>query len=198
MGLFDVLVEQRENRKVIKISLASGPEKPYYIRKFGMSEKGCFIRIGSASEPMDNRMIDNLFSRRTRNTVGSILSPRTDLTFEQLKIYYQEIGMALNDKFLNNLELLTTDRKLNYAAYLLADENGMSIKVAKYAHATRVELIESNEYGYCSMIKATKRVLDKLEIENRTFTKITPREREQRRMIDPTAMREAVIKEIVA
>ncbi len=37
---------------------------------------------------------------------------------------------------------------------------------------------ENNEYGYCSLIKAAKRVLDKLEIENRTLAKITSRERE--------------------
>ena len=30
------------------------------------------------------------------------------------------------------MELLTEDGALNYAAYLLADENGLSIKVAKY------------------------------------------------------------------
>ena len=37
--------------------------------------------------------------------------------------------------------------------------------------------IENNEYGYCSLIKATKRVLEKLEIENKTAATITPVER---------------------
>lgn len=152
---------------------------------------------GSASEPMNSRMIEDLFSKRTRNTIGFMRSPRLDLTFEQLKIYYQEAGLTLNEKFLNNLELLTPDGHLNYAAYLLADENGTSIKVAKYADTTRVELIESDELGYCSMIKAAKRVIDKLDLENRTFAKITPRERLEKRMLDPTALREAVINAIV-
>jgi len=197
LGLFDVLLEKIEGKEIIKITLAGGPEKPYYLKKFGMSEKGCFIRIGSASEPMNNRMIEELFAKRTRNTIGLMRTPRSDLSFEQLKIYYQEAGFALNEKFLNNLELLTPDDQLNYAAYLLADENGVSIKVAKYADTTRVYLTESNEYGYCSMIKAVKRVLDKMEVENRTFTKITSRERLQKRMIDSTALREAVINAIV-
>jgi hypothetical protein len=52
---------------------------------------------------------------------------------------------------------------------LLADENGTSIKVAKYSGTDRVDLIENNEYGYCSLIKATKRVIDKLELENKNF-----------------------------
>ena len=33
----------------------------YYLKKQGMSERGCFIRIGSASEPMPVRMIEDLF-----------------------------------------------------------------------------------------------------------------------------------------
>ena len=49
MGLFDVVLEQIDNKTVIKIIIASGSEKPYYLAKRGMSSKGCFIRIGSAS-----------------------------------------------------------------------------------------------------------------------------------------------------
>lgn len=49
----------------------------------------------------------------------------------QLKIYYQEKGLTLNEQFATNLELLTEDGDYNYVAYLLADNNGASIKVAK-------------------------------------------------------------------
>ena len=41
----------------------------------------------------------------------------------------------------------------------------MSIKVAKYAGTDKVDLIENEEYGYCSLIKATKNVLDKLKMK---------------------------------
>src|SRR5690606_30247556 len=64
--------------------------------------------------------------------IGKIRSNRQDLTFEQLRIYYEEKRKPLNNQFKKNLELLTEDGALNYAAYLLADENGVSIKVAKY------------------------------------------------------------------
>ena len=65
MGLFDVVAEQKESKDIIKIIVAAGSEKPYFLRKFGMTEKGCFIRIGSAAEPMQQKMIDELFARRT-------------------------------------------------------------------------------------------------------------------------------------
>ena len=44
---------------------------------------------------------------------------------------------------------------------------------------------------------ATQRVLDKLDVENRTFTKITSKRRLQKRMIEANALREAVINAIV-
>jgi predicted HTH transcriptional regulator len=197
LGLFDVHFEELDGHRILRVKVAAGYEKPYYLKKYGMSEKGCFQRIGSATEPMNTRQIEDFFFKRSRNTIGLIRSPQQKLSFQQLKIFYQEAGFELNENFAQTLELLTPDGQYNYAAYLFADANGTSIKVAKYSGIDRVDLIENNEYGYCCLIKATQRVLDKLEVENRTFTKITSKRRLQKRMIEANALREAVINAIV-
>ena len=197
LGLFDIIGEEINNKEVIKIIVASGPEKPYYLKKQGMSEKGCFIRVGTAAEPMTSRMIENLFARRTRNSIGRIRSNQQKLKFEQLKIYYQESGKLLNSKFVANLGLQTEDGAFNYVAFLMSDINSMSIKVAKYRGKNRVHLIENNEYGYCSIIKATKQVLDKIELENKTKSRITSRERVDTRLWNAIALREAIINSLV-
>ena len=82
MGLFDVVAEKQDGKDVIRIIVASGSEKPYFKKKFGMTEKGCYIRMGTAAEPMPQFMIDKLFSSRTRNSIGKINSHRQDLGFE--------------------------------------------------------------------------------------------------------------------
>jgi len=164
MGLFDVVTEEKDGLDVIKVIIASGSEKPYFLRKFGMTEKGSFMRIGSASEPMPQKIIDDFFAKRIRNSISKIKSNRQDLSFEQLKIYYEAIDRNLNDKFAQNLELLNEDGYLNYVAYLLADHNGTSIKVAKYKGINRVNLVENNEYGYCSLVKDTKQVMDNIRL----------------------------------
>lgn len=162
-----------------------------------MTEKGCFIRTGTAAEPMPQAMIEKLFATRTRNSLGKIRSNRQDLTFEQIRIYYEEKGFTLTKHLAKNLELLTEDSKLNYVAYLLADENGTSIKVAKYSGTDRVDLIENNEYGYCSLVKATKSVIDKLELENKTISRITSKERIDKRLWNAVVLREAIINAII-
>ena len=197
MGLFDILLEKRDDKNIVKIIVAGGYEKPYYIKKYGLSEKGAFIRIGSASEPMSSRQIEELFTKRTRYSIGKIRSPKRDLRFQQLQIYYQSMGKPLNEQFPRNLELLNDDGDYNYVAYLMNDINNISVRVARYAGTNQVDLVQNEEYGHESLIKATQQVLDKLNLENRTFTKITYKQRLERRLWNPVALREAVINAFV-
>ena len=197
MGLFDILLEKRDDKNIVKIIVAGGYEKPYYIKKYGLSEKGAFIRIGSASEPMPSRQIEELFTKRTRYSIGKIKSPKKDLRFQQLQIYYQSMSKTLNEQFARNLELLNEDGDYNYVAYLMNDINNISVRVARYAGTDQVDLIQNEEYGHESLIKATQQVLDKLNLENRTFTKITYKQRIERRLWNPVALREAVINAFV-
>ena len=197
LGLFDIVIEKADEKNIIKLIISSGTEKPYYLKEKGMTSEGCFIRNGSRNEQMTNAMIEKAFARRTRNSLSLITSPRQDLTFEQLKIYYQEHGKTLNEQFASSLNFLTEDKKYNLNAFLFADQNDITIKVAKFAGTDKTELIENEEYGYCSIIKSCKNVLEKLNVENRTLAKITYPFRQEQRLIDSVSLREAVINAFV-
>ena len=133
MGLFDVTTERIDDAPVIKVFVATGSEKPYYKTKYGLSERGCFLRVGTASEPMTTKLIEDLYAKRVRQSLKNIPSPHKDLTFRQLHIYYDSLHLQLNKSFAKTLDLLTSDGEYNYVAYLLADTNSMSVKLAKYA-----------------------------------------------------------------
>jgi predicted HTH transcriptional regulator len=197
MGLFEILHEKKDSKDIIRLIIAGGLEKPYYLKKYGLTEKGCFLRVGSATEPMNKDLIESFYGKRVRNTIGRMDSPRTDLSFEQLRIYYDTKGLELNEHFMKNLELLTPENKPNYAAYLFADENGASFQIAKYAGSDRVDLIENRDYGRCSVIKAVKGMLDRVDVENTIFTKITSTNRKERELFNSVAMREALINAVV-
>ena len=74
------------------------------------------------------------------------------------------------------MDLLTSDGKYNYNAFLLADENNVSIKVVKYLGTDKMDLIKNQEYGYCCLITATQKVLDRLDAENTVYAKIEYKE----------------------
>ena len=81
LGLFDVVQSQIDGKDVIRVIVSCGQQRPYYIRQFGMSEKGCFIRVGSSSQPMSEQMIEELIAKRQQVTLQTMPSPRHNLTF---------------------------------------------------------------------------------------------------------------------
>jgi predicted HTH transcriptional regulator len=172
LGLFDVVQEQMDGKDIIRVIVSCGQQRPYYIRKLGMSEQGCFIRVGSSSQPMSEQMIEELISKRQQVTLQSTTSPRQALTFKQLCIYYEEKNLEQTEQFIESLDLRQSSGEFNYAAYLLADENGVSIKIAVYAGTDKVDLLETREYGNRCLITATQRIIDRMDSENRTFAKI--------------------------
>ena len=197
LGLFDIEVLETDNKKYLNIIVARGLEKPYHLKGMRMTPDSCFIRIGSSNERMDEHLINKLFRERTKNSLKNIVSPNQNLTFRDLKIYYTEKGFDVGENFEKQLDFYTADGKYNYVAYLLADENRVSIKVAKYAGTDVDELIENYEFGYCSLVKATHRVLEKFITENKIFAKITYPERKEQPMYDYKAVREVIINAIV-
>ncbi len=64
--------------------------------------------------------------------------------WNQLKIFYEEKGFEINNNFLKQLELYTDNDQFNYNAYLLADNNTISIRFGKYEGIDAVNLIENH------------------------------------------------------
>jgi len=100
LGLFDVVLDKIDNNDIIRVIVSAGRQRPYYIRKFGMTEQGCFIRVGSSSQPMSEQMIEDLLAKRQQITLQTMPSPRQNLTFKQLRIYYEEKASNLQNNLL--------------------------------------------------------------------------------------------------
>ena len=75
----------------------------------------------------------------------------------------------------------------------MADENGNSVKFAKYEGIDRATLIENDDYGQCSLVKSFYQLETRLKGENKTFAKITFGRRLERKLVDTEALREAVL-----
>lgn len=197
LGLFDIKVKSYDSKKYIHLTVAGGNARPYYIKKFGMTPKGCFKRIGSAAEPIDEKQIEKLYASRVRNSLLNMKSPKNDLKFSQLKIYYEEMGFAINDNFLELLDLVDKDGNYNYLAYLLADNNRIPICVGTFKGTDKMDLIEYEDYGNCSLVKACKMVIEKFKLINNTYANITYAEREETNKFDEKMVREAIINAFV-
>ncbi len=197
LGLFDVVLNELNDKKYIQIIVAKGAERPYYLRGMGMTPDSCFIRVGSAVESMNGETIFNLFSKRARNSLKNIKSPKQDLEFKTLKIYYQENGFEINDNFLKKLDFYDDNDDFNYIAYLLSDNNNISVQFAKYAGDDVYNLIENEDFGFCSLIKITDNILNKIMIENKIYTKIETPVRKEIKMYDYNAVKELITNALI-
>ena len=81
MGLFDIAEEQKDGRSIIKVTVASGIEKPYFKTKFGMTPRGAYLRVGTSS-PIDLKLhlpvvCPNLLQGRSFSMVSLFLATRS-------------------------------------------------------------------------------------------------------------------------
>lgn len=197
LGFFEIIPEDRDTKKIIHVIVAQGNEKPYYLKKYGMCPMGAFIRLGSSLAPLTEKQIFDLYSKRTRTSLINIISPIKNLTFTQLKIYYNEIGYEFNSNTYNQLNFKMENNEFNYLAYLLSDQNSLVINVGKFKGTDVADMIELKSYSNQSLIKTTCEIVDYIESQNKTFTKIESPKRIEEKLFDSVAMREALINAIV-
>ena len=197
MSFISISTEKLDNKNVIKITVREGTEKPYCIKSKGLSQAGAFMRVGNSAQPMTQTMIHAFQTKSFPKSLINIEAPEQELTFAELFIHYRRYNKALNDStFAKTLNFLTKDGKYNYLAYLMADNNQLSVRFARFNDAgERFELLEKAiEYGNCCLITAIQRILDRYEIENITRSTLTgAAHRIDRRLVDAKCLREIVI-----
>jgi len=197
LSLISMTTEKFSDKLVLKITLKEGTEKPYYIKEKGLSESGAFIRIGTSSHPMTQKMIYAFQTKSFPKSLINIEAPEQELTFAELFIHYRRYNKPLNDNtFAKTLNFLTSGGKYNYLAYLMADNNQISVRFARFNDAGgRFELVEKGiEYGNCCLITAIQRILDRFEVENITLSKLTGApHRIDKRLVNAKCLREVII-----
>ena len=197
-GLCEIGSLLEDDKTVITIRVTKGT-KLYYIKKEGRSATGCFYRDGTSSTPMSEEEIERRFIKTYSKHLSMIETPSSqkDFTFNQLKIYYSSKGYHLNDETLvDNLHLKTDDGRYNFLAELLSDENRISIKVARFQGEDKSVLLEKSEYGYQCLLVAIDRVINRLEAENITKSRIVGAQRVDKRLMDMASLREVFINAI--
>ena len=144
----------------------------YYIKKYGRSANGCFIRVGTTCRSMTEEAIERAYIvslKIEKESIVDIENYNQSLSFSMMKNYYLAKGFHLNERtFDKNYNLRNREGKYNVLAGLLADENDVSIKVVRFAGTTKSELIEKSEYGYICLLMAIDKVIARLDVINVT------------------------------
>ncbi len=183
-----------EQKHVIEIKVQRGFDL-YYIKKYGRSSQGCFIRVGSTSRSMTEQQINLAHNRYldSKVKITEIASRIKNPTFQYLKLLLTEKGLNVNEStFAENFHLLTSSGQYNRMAELLADKNEVSIKVVRFKGKNKSDGIAiRNEYGEKCLVVAMKQAYDYCaDVINETHTSFTNGVRNDKPLFDRDAFRE--------
>ena len=194
-GLVSLCTRYENGRKVVEIDVQPG-NALFYIRKYGRSAMGCYMRVGSTCRAMTEEQINRLqmkylsFGADITEMPGRIASP----SFQILKIMLVDKGFTVSDDtFEQNLKLRTSDGRYNRQADLLCDKNEFSIKVVRFAGRDKGDgILRRNEYGGKCLILAMQQAYDFCaQVLNETAVSFSDGVRQDHPLFSRTAFREA-------
>lgn len=189
-----------DGKNVVEIKVGKG-NSLYYIKRYGRSANGCFVRIGTTCRNMTEEEISVAYIKSLKvekESIVDIENYNQNVSFSMLKNYYLAKGFHINEKtFDSNYNLTNRSGKYNILAGLLADENDVSIKIVRFAGTTKSELIEKSEYGYNCLLMAIDKVIARLDVINITKSVLDgSATRKDKRLLDPHCLREAFLNAI--
>ncbi len=188
--------EKIDGKEIIRIDVKQGNQL-FYIKKYGLSEAGCYIRIGSSCksltpEEIQDRFIKSLSVKET--SIVDIPSSRNNLTFKILKNYLISNNNHISDEtFLENYHLLTKDGKYNYLAEILADKNDIVINVATFSSPDKTKYLKREEFGGKCLLLAMEQAKNYINSINQTFISLETTPRKEIKMFDTEAFEQAWI-----
>ena len=185
-----------ENGKhVVVVKVARGANL-FYIKKYGRSAQGCFVRVGTTCRSMTEQQIENAHNRylATKTSITEMASKMKTFTFQYLRMMLVEKGLNVNEAtFEENFHLRTSFGEHNKMAELLADRNEVSIKVVRFRGRDKADdIVMRNEYGDKCLLVAMRQAYDYCaDVVNITRTRMVRDERREQRLFDNEAFREA-------
>jgi len=172
----------------------------YYVRKYGRSVKGCYIRIGSTTRGMSEEQIEErwITSLEQKDYLTTITTNWKDITFNQLNIYYYGSGFHLSfETLVENLNLITEDKKYNKLAELLSDKNHIGFIFARFKGKDKSSMSETIDFGNQCIITAVEKIINRLEAENTGVSIITSTKRLDKKLVDIECLKEAIYNAVI-
>jgi len=175
-----------DDKNVIKIEVR-GSEKPY--SAYGRY----YMRSADEDRELSPTALKELMDRQSSSDILTLIpSPIQTLTFNKLKIAFVTSGLTVDQtNFEANTGLKNNDGKYNLMAFLLADENDISIKVVTFAGKDKTNLIKRNEYGGTCLVTAVDKVLNYFESINETLVTMGNHRRTEENLFDMASFKEA-------
>ncbi len=189
-----------DGNTLIYIHVNQGSKNIYCQKKYGFSSSGCSVRIGTTCREMKPEQIRIRYERNFTDLEYMLKkkSGFADLSFRELKIYYEEKGFHTDrGDFESNLSLKNDNGDYNLLAELLSDKNNIPFIFVKFQGDNKAAISERNDYGCGCLLTTYNKIKTRLLAENICISDTTVRPRVDKYLFDYDSVNEAVINALV-
>ena len=187
---------EKNKKHIIKITVSTGTQRPYYLAKDGLKPKGVYVRRGSACIPVSEAGIREMIMETSGKSFEESRSLNQDLTFETLNKEMQLRNLEFNKPQMRTLKLIGTDNLYTNLALLLSDQCPYTIKIAVFQGSDNAVFRERKEFGG-SLLKQLSEAYHFLDFFNKTKATFNELIRTDQRDYPEEAIREALLNGII-
>ena len=175
-------------KKYINVS-AKGSDVPYsYDGRY-------YVRNVSADEQASNDILRKMLASSDADIIRQKASPKQQLTFRSFFALLSGLGIHPKDseEFYGNYGLLNRESEYNVNAYLMSDNNDISIKVVVFEGDNKSVMSKRTEYGKKCLLLSVSEVLEYFKSINTTRVDVGEAQRKEHSLFDFPSFREAWI-----
>lgn len=185
-----------EDKKVIKIEISTGTNKPYYLSDKGLKPSGVFVRKGSSSQPVSDDAIRELIIQTNGKTYETGRSMNQELSFVSFTEKMKERNLDIGVSQFRTLHLIGEDGLYTNLALLLSDQCEHTLKLAVFQGTDKAVFRDRKEFSG-SLLKQLDDIFMAIDIYNKTHSSINGLYRTDNRDYDEESLREALLNCIV-
>lgn len=185
-----------DNKKVVRITVNEGTNKPYYLKSKGLKPSGVYVRQGTSSAPASSEQIRKMIKESDGDVFEEMRSLDQQLTFESAKKAFAKYNTEFDETKYNALGIKGTDGLYTNLGSILSDSCTHTVKVAVFADSSNTEFRDNKEFGG-SVFRQLEDTFNYLMLCNKTAATFEGLERIESRDYPEEAVREALLNAIV-
>lgn len=188
--------QQEDGKTVVKVTASIGTERPYYLKQNGLTPNGVYVRIGSASVPVNEVGIRRMIMDTSGKLFEESRSLNQELTFDILADEMEKKNIDFGSAQMKTLKMIGADGLYTNLALLLSDQCPFTIKAAIFQGTDNAVFRERKEFTG-SLLKQLREVFQFLDFYNKTQATFNGMDRTDQRDYPEDALREALLNSII-
>ena len=181
----------------IKIEIAEGTNKPYYLKAKGLKPSGVFVRQGTSSVGATPAAIRQMIKDADGDVFEEHPSLIQNLTFNQCKDVFERRGIDFDESKFDVLGIFDTARNVySNLGLLLSDQCQHTIKIAVFDDVANTIFKGRKEFSG-SLLKQIDDAFEYIELNNNVRSTIKGLVREDFEDYPVEALRESLINAVI-